>query len=101
MGYCEIRINYCLKGIKPPQTKITIDGASLHEKEELYEKEHFKFEPVTKEALLDTTRDVEFAREGVFTRFERKLIVGQNEAALLVMQSRGVFYHKSEQAIFY
>jgi len=26
---------------------------------------------------------MEFAREGVFTRFERKLILGQNKAALL------------------
>jgi hypothetical protein len=84
MGYCEIRINYCLKGIKPPQTKITIDGASLHEKEELYEKEHFKFEPVTKEALLDPTRDVEFAREGVFTRLQRELTFDQDKATLLV-----------------
>lgn len=84
MGYCELRINYHLKGIKPPQTKITIDGANMHEMEKLYEKEHFKFETVTQEALLDLTKDVEFAREGIFTRFERELTFGQDVTGLLV-----------------
>ena len=84
MGYCELRINHYLKGIKPPQTKITIDGAIMHEKEAIYEKEHFKFEPVTPETLLDFTRDVEFAREGVFTRFERDISFGKERTVLLV-----------------
>jgi len=84
MGYCELRINHYLKGIQPPQTKITIEGTMLHEKEEVYEKEHFKFEPVTKEALLDFKKDVEFAREGVYTRFERELSLAQDKVDLLV-----------------
>jgi hypothetical protein len=84
MGYCELRINHHLKGIQAPQTKLTIEGAMMHEKEEIYEKEHFKFEPVTKEALQDFTKDVEFAREGVFTRLERELSVGQDRISLLV-----------------
>jgi hypothetical protein len=46
MGYCEIRIKHYLRGIKPPETQITIDGVKSHEKEEIYEKEHFTFEPV-------------------------------------------------------
>ena len=56
----------------------------MHEKEEIYEKEHFKFEPVTKEALTDFTKDVEFAREGVFTRLERELSIEQDKVDLLV-----------------
>jgi len=83
MGYCELRINHYLKGIKPPQTKITIDGTTLHKKEEVYEKEHFKFEPVTQETLLDFTKDIEFTREDVFTRFEREISFGQKKTDLL------------------
>jgi hypothetical protein len=84
MGFCELRINHYMKGIRLPQTKITIDGALMHKKEEFYEKEHSKFEPVTKEALLDCTRDVEFAREGIFTRFHRELNFGHDKADLLL-----------------
>jgi hypothetical protein len=53
MGYCELRIKYYIKGIKPPQTQITVDGTKSHEKEEAYEKEHFTFKPVTTEELTD------------------------------------------------
>ncbi len=96
MGYCELRINHYLKGIRPPQTRITIEGVKMHEKEELYEKEHFKFTPVTPEDLQDFTKDVEFAREDIFTRLERELILGKDKTALLiygradkVMRSKG------------
>jgi hypothetical protein len=84
MGYCEVRVKHFLKGIKPPQTKITIDGTVSHEKEEVYEKEHFKFEPVTVEALSDFTKDIEFAREGLFTRFQRDLAFGDETLSVLV-----------------
>ena len=33
MGYCEIRINHFLKGIKPPPSQITIEGTKAHEAE--------------------------------------------------------------------
>jgi hypothetical protein len=96
MGYCEVRVKHFLKGIKPPQTKITIDGTVSHEKEEVYEKEHFKFEPVTVEALSDFTKDIEFAREGLFTRFQRDLAFGDETLSVLlygradkVMRSKG------------
>ncbi len=84
MGYCEIRIKHYLKGIKPPETQITIDGIKSHEKEEIYEKEHFKFEPVTPEALGDLNKDIEFAREGLFTRFLRELLFGDERVSLLL-----------------
>ena len=96
MGYCELRIKHYLKGIKPPQTQITIDGTKSHEKEEVYEKEHFTFEPVTEEGLKDLTKDIEFAREGLFTRFQRELSFGNEKLSLLlygradkVMRSKG------------
>ncbi len=84
MGYCEVRVKHFLKGIKPPPTKIVLDGVESHEKEEVYEKEHFKFEPVTVEALQDFTKDIEFAREGLFTRFERDLAFGEETLSVLV-----------------
>jgi hypothetical protein len=84
MGYCELRIKHYLKGIKPPQTQITIDGTKSHEKEEVYEKEHFTFEPVTEEGLKDLTKDIEFAREGLFTRFQRELSFGNEMLSLLL-----------------
>ena len=84
MGYCELRIKHYLKGIKPPQTQITIDGTKSHEKEEVYEKEHFTFEPVTEEGLKDLTKDIEFAREGLFTRFQRELSFGNEKLSLLL-----------------
>ncbi len=96
MGYCEIRIKHYLKRIKPPETQITIDGVKSHEKEEVYEKEHFTFEPVTPEALGDLSKDIEFAREGLFTRFLRELLFGEERVSLLlygradkVMRSNG------------
>ena len=75
MGYCEVSITHFLKGIKPPETQITIDGTKSHEKEEQYEKEHFTFKPVTTKELEDFTKDIEFAREGLFTRFNENLFL--------------------------
>ena len=84
MGFCELRIKHYLKGIKPPQTQITIDGTKSHEKEEVYEKEHFTFEPVTEEGLKDLTKDIEYAREGLFTRFQRELSFDSEKLLLLI-----------------
>ena len=96
MGYCEFRIKHFLRGIKPPQTQIIIDGIKSHEKEEVFEKEHFTLKPVTRDELSDLTRDIEFAREGLFTRFLRELTFGDERLALLiygradkVMRSKG------------
>jgi hypothetical protein len=69
MGFCELRIKHFLRGIKPPQTNITIEGTKSHEKEAEYEKEHFKFVPVSQEELANLKKDIEFAREAIYTRF--------------------------------
>ncbi len=96
MGYCEVSIVHSLKGIKPVETQVTKDGKASHEQEESYEKEFFTFKPVTSEELLDFTADIEFAREGLFTRFQRQLSISGQTPTLLpfgradkVMRSKG------------
>jgi hypothetical protein len=84
MGFCEIRIKHFLEGVKPPQTQITIDGTVSHEKEEIYEKEHFKLEPVTTQELGDLTKNIEFSREGIFTRFLKDLSFEGEKLSLLI-----------------
>ncbi len=68
MGYCEYKIPFALKGIKPPPTEATIEGAKAHQRQEQFEKEHFEMVPVTSEELADLKRDVEFAYESINTR---------------------------------
>lgn len=84
MGYCEMRIKHFLKGMKPPQTEITIEGTKAHEKEEEYEKEHFKFVPISQEELADISKDVEFAREGIYTKFLSKMKYGKKDLLILI-----------------
>lgn len=47
-----LRIKHFFKGIKSPQTQITIEWTKAHQKEEEYEKKHFKFVPITQEELV-------------------------------------------------
>ena len=84
MGYCEYNIVHLLKGIKPPQTHLTIAGTKAHKKEEEYEKEHFTFVPLTKEDLVDSKKDIEFVRESVFTRYEITLDLGDRDLRVLL-----------------
>lgn len=84
MGYCEMRIKHFLKGIKPPQTQITIEGTKAHEKEEEYEKEHFEFVPISQEELDDITTDIEFAREDIYTRFLTEMEYGKKKVVMLI-----------------
>jgi hypothetical protein len=85
MGFCELRIKHFLKGIKPPQTNITIEGTKSHEKEAEYEKEHFKFVPVSQEELANFKKDIEFAREAVYTRFLTKMNFGNKAVVMLII----------------
>ena len=85
MGYCEFKIKYFLKGIKPPHTKVTIEGTEAHEKEVAYEREHFPLVPISTEQLADIKRDMEFAREGIFTRFLTKMKIGDKELFILIV----------------
>jgi hypothetical protein len=84
MGFCECKIKHFLKGIRPPQTQITIDGTKAHEKEQEYEKEHFEFAPVGQEELADLEKDVEFAREAIYTRFFAEIEFGNEKVPILL-----------------
>ena len=84
MGYCEFRIKYLLEGIKPPQTELTLVGTKAHKKEEDYEKEHVEFEPLTLEKLEDKKKDIEFARESVFTRYQTTLSLDEGILTILL-----------------
>jgi len=85
MGYCEFKIKHFLKGVKPPQTKITIEGTALHEKEVEYEKEHFRFVHLTLKELENINKDIEFAREGMYTRFLTILKYGKKRLLVLII----------------
>lgn len=85
MGYCEFRIKHFLKGMKPPQTKVTIEGTEAHEKEIEYEKEHFEFVPLTEKELEDIDKDIEFAREGIFTRLLTTIKYGKKRILMLIV----------------
>ena len=85
MGYCEMRIKHFLKGIKPPQTEITIEGTKAHEKEEEYEKEHFEFVPISQEESADISKDMEFAREDIYTRFLTEMKYGNKKLLILII----------------
>jgi hypothetical protein len=85
MGYCEFKIKHLLKGIKLPQTKVTLEGTEAHEKEVAFEKEHFTFVPINPNQLADINRDVEFAREGIFTRFLIKMRIGDRTLFMLIV----------------
>jgi hypothetical protein len=85
MGYCEFRIKHFLKGIKPPDTKITIEGSKSHEKEVEFEKEHFEFVPISQEELADLGKDVEYAREAIYTRFLTQMNLGVGKLIMLIV----------------
>ena len=51
------------------------------------------FEPVTEEAMKDLTKDIEYAREGLFTKFQRELSFGNEKLALLL-------YGRADKIIF-
>ena len=85
MGYCEFRIKHFLKGVKPPQTKVTIEGTESHEKEAKYEREHFEFVTMTQKELEDIDKDIELAREGIFTRLPKKIKYGKKSLSVLII----------------
>jgi|SRR5208283_141623 hypothetical protein len=84
MGYCEFKAKHFLKGIRPPQTKITIEGTKAHEKQEQYEREHFELVPINKEELADLTKDVECAYEAIQTRLLVPLKFGDEKLLMLI-----------------
>ncbi len=96
MGYCEYRIPLALQGIKPPPTEATIKGSKAHERQERYEKEHFKLVPITSEELTDIKKDVEFAYEAINTRLLIPLTFGSDEKAHMLIFGRADKVYRSK-----
>lgn len=84
MGYCEHKIPFHIKGILPPPSVETIQGAMSHRSEEMLEKEQFEFAPISQEDLADITKNIEFARENVHTRLLVPTSLGPNKTAVLI-----------------
>ena len=67
MGYCEYKIPLSIKGVKPKRSQSLILGTKAHDAEEKYEQEHVELEPVTTQEIKDEKKDIEFARENIYT----------------------------------
>lgn len=67
LGYCEYKIPLSIQGVKPKPSQSLILGTKAHSAEEKYEQEHFEFEPVSIEQIKDEHKDIEFARENIYS----------------------------------
>ena len=67
MGYCEYKVPLSIKGVKAKPSQSLMMGSAAHDAEEKYEEEHVDFEPVTIQEIKDEKKDIEFAREDVYT----------------------------------
>ena len=87
LGYCEHKIPFYLEGIKAPPSLETLQGTKAHDEEQKYEEEHFVFEPVTPEQLGDITKNLEFAREAMFTRYLTRMKI-ENDSITVLLSGR-------------
>ncbi len=95
LGYCEHKIPFYMEGIKVPPSPETIRGTSAHKQEEESEKGHFKFVPITRTELADMNRDIELARENIFTRLLVPTNIGQLRAFVLLSgRADKIFRHR-------
>jgi hypothetical protein len=99
MGYCEFRIKHFLKGLKPPQTQVTLEGTKSHEEEVEYEREHFKFVPITQKELEDIKKNMEFPREGIFTRFLTEIDYSNKKLSMLIVGQADKIARSNEMLI--
>ena len=67
LGYCEYKIPLSIKGVKPKPSQALIQGAKAHHAEEKYEQEHVKLEPVSVKQIEDKEKNIEFARENIYS----------------------------------
>jgi len=67
LGYCEYKIPLSIKGVRPRPTQALIQGTKAHHAEEKYEQEHVELEPVTITEIQDEKKDIEFARENIYS----------------------------------
>ena len=67
LGYCEYKIPLSIQGVRPKPTQALIQGTKAHHEKEQYEAEHVELEPVTITEIKDEKRDIEFARENIYS----------------------------------
>ena len=67
IGYCEYKIPLSIQGVRPKPSKSLLMGSAAHDAEEKYEQEHVEFEPVTIQEIEDEKKDIEFARENIYS----------------------------------
>jgi len=78
LGYCEYKVPIIIQGIKAQPSQATIQGTIAHKEIEEYEKEHVELVPVTPKEITEPTKDVEFAREDIYTKLQVPLYLSQN-----------------------
>ena len=69
LGYCEYKIPLSIQGVKPKPSQALIQGTKAHHEKDVYEKEHVELEPVTITEIKDEKKDIEFARENIYSTF--------------------------------
>ena len=67
LGYCEYKIPLSIEGVKPKPSQALIQGTKAHHEKEQYEAEHVQLEPVTITEIKDEKKDIEFARENIYS----------------------------------
>ena len=67
LGYCEYKIPLSIQGVKPKPLQALIQGTKAHHEKEVYEKEHVELEPVTITEIKDEEKNIEFARENIYS----------------------------------
>ena len=67
MGYCEYKIPLSIQGARPKPSQALIQGTKAHHEKEQYEAEHVELEPVTITEIKDEKKDIEFARENIYS----------------------------------
>jgi hypothetical protein len=65
--YCEYKIPLSIQGVRPKPTQVLIQGTKAHHEKEQYELKHVELEHVTITEIKDESRDIEFARENIYS----------------------------------
>ena len=67
LGYCEYKIPLSIQGVKPKPSQALFEGTKAHHQIEQYEQEYLELEPVTITQIKDKKKDIEFARENIYS----------------------------------
>ena len=67
LGYCEYKIPLSIQGVKPKPSQALIQGTKAHHEKDVSEKDHVELAPATLTEIKDETKDIEFARENIYS----------------------------------